>query len=345
MMTFMIGSAHSASLMTAEDPQNTVDLSLQLELISDAVVFNGDRDVALRRLALEPLQDGDLVIDVEWSGVSTGTERLLWSGNMPAFPGLSYPLVPGYEAVGRVVHAEQAAEWIGASVFVPGADCYQNAAGLFGASASRIVVPERRAVRLDGAGQKNDVLMALAATAHHAIARSGLPELIIGHGVLGQLLARLTEALGGAPPTVWETNAVRRQSSGAYRVMHPEQDSHRAYAKICDVSGNVDAIDTAISRAAKGAELTLAGFYSDRVSFDFAPAFMREVSLKIAAEWQPADIDAVMMLRRKGMLSFNGLVTHVETPERADRAYQTAFESADCLKMVLDWRARHDHVA
>ena len=34
-------------------------------------------------------------MDVEWSGISTGTERLLWSGRMPPFPGLGYPLVPG----------------------------------------------------------------------------------------------------------------------------------------------------------------------------------------------------------------------------------------------------------
>ena len=32
-----------------------------------------------------------------WSGISTGTERLLFHGRMPAFPGMGYPLVPGYE--------------------------------------------------------------------------------------------------------------------------------------------------------------------------------------------------------------------------------------------------------
>ena len=46
---------------------------------------------------------GDVVVRVQHSGISTGTEKLLWSGAMPPFPGLSYPLVPGYEAVGEVV--------------------------------------------------------------------------------------------------------------------------------------------------------------------------------------------------------------------------------------------------
>ena len=33
------------------------------------------------------------------------TEKLLWNGTMPHFPGMGYPLVPGYESVGRVIEA------------------------------------------------------------------------------------------------------------------------------------------------------------------------------------------------------------------------------------------------
>jgi 3-hydroxyethyl bacteriochlorophyllide a dehydrogenase len=151
-------------------------------------------------------------------------------------------------------------------------------------------------------------------------------------------------ALGGPAPTVWETNPARHAAED-YQVLHPESDDRRDYKFICDVSGNVDAIDTAIGHAAKGAEITLAGFYSDRVSFGFPAAFMREVSFKVAAEWAAADMDAVLMLRRKGLLNLSGLVTHTERPAHAARAYQTAFSDADCLKMVLDWRGHHDHLA
>lgn len=340
----MINSARSASRVAAEDPQSPVELSRKLELTSEAITFGGDRKVGLERLALKPLQEGDLVVDIDWSGVSTGTERLLWSGKMPPFPGLSYPLVPGYEAVGRVVHAESSPGWVGAHVFVPGANCYETRAGLFGASASRVVVTEVRAVRLDGEAQESDVLLALAATAHHAIARRDLPQLIIGHGVLGRLVARLVLALGGKPPTVWETNPERHASDG-YSTVHPDDDANAPYAHICDVSGNVAAVDQAISRAAKGAEIVLAGFYSERVSFDFPPAFMREISFRIAAEWNASDMEAVQTLRRKGLLSLDGLVTHTDTPSHAMRAYETAFTQGDCLKMVLDWRGHHDHLA
>ena len=344
MMTLMINSARSAFDYHAEDPQNSVELFRKLELKSDAVVFLGNQQAELARLTLKEPEESELVVDIDWSGISTGTERLLWSGSMPAFPGLDYPLVPGYEAVGRIVYADSHPELIGEHVFVPGANCYQNAAGLFGATSSRIVIPEARAVRLERESEQSDVLLALAATAHHALAHSDLPQLVIGHGVLGRLIARLVVALGGPAPIVWETNAQRQDAEG-YTVLHPEADAHRSYTQICDVSGNVAAIDTAIAHAAKGAEIVLAGFYAERVSFEFPAAFMREIAFKIAAEWDPADMDAVLTLRRRGLLSLDGLVTHTDAPRHAERAYRTAFSDADCLKMVLDWRGHHDHTA
>jgi 3-hydroxyethyl bacteriochlorophyllide a dehydrogenase len=59
----------------------------------------------MRSRALTAPQSTDVVIDIAWSGISSGTERLLWEGRMPSFPGMGYPLVPGYESVGRIVDA------------------------------------------------------------------------------------------------------------------------------------------------------------------------------------------------------------------------------------------------
>ncbi|MFX8102727.1 alcohol dehydrogenase catalytic domain-containing protein, partial [Acinetobacter baumannii] len=80
---------------------------------------------SLSALRLPALQDDDVGVEVEYSGISTGTERLIWNGTMPMFPGMGYPLVPGYEAVGRVMAVGPAsANWVGQRVFVPGARCF-----------------------------------------------------------------------------------------------------------------------------------------------------------------------------------------------------------------------------
>ncbi len=305
-----------------------------------AVVLTGPEELALSRLALDAAGPGDVMVDIEWSGISTGTERLLYTGTMPHFPGMGYPLVPGYESVGRVVVPGAGfAGQVGDRVFVPGARCFGDVRGLFGGAASRVVVPAGRITAIDERLGEHGVLLALAATARHALELPGvaLPDLIIGHGVLGRMLARLA-VLSGARPVVWERNPARVEGAEGYDVVDPAMDERRDYRAIYDVSGDAGLLDTLIGRLAPGGEVVLAGFYSDRLSFAFPPAFMREARIRIAAQWAPADLAAVAALAGSGELSLDGLITHRNAAGDAAQAYRTAFDDADCLKMILDWR-------
>ena len=312
-----------------------------IALESRSVVFTGNARADLRRLDLKRPERGDIIIDVRWSGVSTGTEKLLWSGDMPPFPGMGYPLVPGYEAVGKVVWADDHPDLVGRWVFAPGAHCYEEAYGIFGASSSRIIIAADRVTPIEFEDPQNGVLLALAATAYHAIAGGRPPQLIVGHGVLGRLLARLTIALGAPPPVVWEIDPERADGEG-YAVIDPACDGRTDYRVIFDVSGDAGLLDTLVAHAARRGEIVLAGFYAERLSFDFAPAFIKEARLRIAAEWKPEDLASVLKLIDGDCLSLADLITHTCEAENATDAYRTAFTDSSCLKMILDWRSTHD---
>jgi len=307
-----------------------------------AVVIEGPERLALDRLALQSPADDDLVVATEWSGISTGTERLLWSGKMPPFPGMGYPLVPGYESVGRVIAVGRNVQQrrVGERVFVPGARCFGEVRGLFGGAAAQLVVPAARVTPVAESLGERAVLLALAATAHHALAapHARAPELIVGHGVLGRLLARISIALGAPPPTVWEHNAVRSDGASDYRVCVPDDDTRRDYGAAYDVSGDAKILDSLIGRLAPGGEIVLAGFYTEQMSFNFTLSFMREARIRVAAEWKDSDLAAVLDLLTKKRLSLDGLITHRQEATAADQAYRQAFGDAECLKMILDWR-------
>ena len=305
-----------------------------------AVVLEQPEQLVISHLTLDAAGDADVVVDIDWSGISTGTERLLWSGRMPAFPGMGYPLVPGYESVGRVVQAGKSSGLSeGDNVFVPGAKCFGDVKGLFGGAAQRVVLPGARALQIDSQLGENGVLLALAATAYHVTsgAAAAQPDLIVGHGVLGRVLARIAVLCGGNP-VVWETNAERRLGGEGYEVVDPATDAKRNYKAICDVSGDSNILDLLISRLAPGGEIMLAGFYDEAMSFTFPPAFMREARIRIAAQWQPSDLVAVRDLVASGHLSLDGLITHRSSADDASNAYRTAFGDPRCLKMILDWR-------
>lgn len=307
-----------------------------------AVVMEGPERLSLNRLSLPAPAPDELLVDIEWSGISTGTERLLWSGRMPPFPGMGYPLVPGYESVGRIRELGSAVTGftVGQRIFVPGARCFGEVRGLFGGAASQLVVPAVRVTAVDDALGERAVLLALAATAYHALAAPGAKpaDLIVGHGVLGRLLARLTMAMGAPAPRVWERDERRQLGASGYEVVDPASDSQTRYRSIYDVSGDSRILDTLLAQLAPGGEVVLAGFYTEAMQFDFTAAFLREARIRVAAEWKDTDLKAVIDLIDRGALSLDGLITHRYDAQSADAAYRQAFGDPECLKMVLDWR-------
>jgi 3-hydroxyethyl bacteriochlorophyllide a dehydrogenase len=318
-----------------------------------AVILEEPGSIALREVQLTGMQAEDIRVRTAFSGISTGTERLFYTGEMPAFPGMGYPLVPGYETVGEVIEAGPAAslkpgDW----AFVPGANCYGPIRGLFGGASSELITSSARAIRIAPDLQQQGVLMALAATAHHALAgphyqfdiaqpRAGLsaslPDLIIGHGVMGRLLARMIVALGGSP-VVWETDPQRHAGAQGYRVHEPSYCKGQSYGLIVDASGAGHALSNWIDHLRPGGELVLAGFYTQPLSFGFVPAFLREARLRVAAQWQPDNLLAAAHMVSLGALSLDGLITDEHSPEQAPQAYAHAFSRSEALKVVLDWR-------
>jgi bacteriochlorophyllide a dehydrogenase len=314
-------------------------------MTAHAVLFEGPKNIKLSPLEVAEMVDGDLKIEVAYSGISTGTERLLWDGSMPPFPGMGYPLVPGYETVGRVVKNHSERDFtVGEFVFVPGAYSFKNVRNLFGASGSELVVPADRVVKVAQSHAKHATLLALAATAYHSVSKGGAinpappPDLIVGHGIMGRLLARMTVAAGMPAPTVWEINPARATGAEGYSVIDPKDDPRKDYHAIYDVSGDASLLNDLIGHLAPGGEVVLAGFYTQALSFNFTAAFMKEPQIRVSAQWKKCDLEAVSVLMNTGRLSLEGLISHESSATHAQDAYETAFCDSHCLKMILDWR-------
>ena len=115
-------------------------------MITDAVILSGPRGLSLGKVGLKVPMVGDVVVRVRHSGISTGTEKLFWQGSMPPFPGMGYPLVPGYESFGEVVETSGETGFVpGDHVFVPGANCFEaGVRGLFGGASGLLVTPAPR---------------------------------------------------------------------------------------------------------------------------------------------------------------------------------------------------------
>jgi 3-hydroxyethyl bacteriochlorophyllide a dehydrogenase len=203
-----------------------------------------------------------------------------------------------------------------------------------------LVVPGAQVVPVQQSLEESAVLIALAASAQHALnaTEAGSVDLVVGHGVLGRLIARIAMANGTEAPVVWEPSAARRDGADGYTVIDPALDRRRDYRSIIDTSGDSQLLERLISRLEPSGNLVLAGCYPEPLSFAFAPATQRNLRISVAIDWHPDDLIAVKGLAETGCLSLDDLITHRCPAEQASDAYRTAFSDPGCLKMILDWR-------
>jgi threonine dehydrogenase-like Zn-dependent dehydrogenase len=183
-----------------------------------ALWIEGPRRAAVRSARVGAPGAGEARVAMLWSGISRGTERLVFEGRVPAAQAKSmrapfqegefpFPVKYGYCAVGRVEAGP--AEWLGRTVF-----CLHPHQSRFIAPLDMLRpvpenIPPRRAT-----------LAANMETALNALWDSGAGPgdkiVVIGAGVVGLLAAALCAGLPGADVTVVDTDASRAKIAATF---------------------------------------------------------------------------------------------------------------------------------
>ncbi len=313
---------------------------------TQAVVIPGPNRVELREVELTPPGPDDVVVRVAYTSISAGTERMLLAGRMP-HPMLGFPVVPGYETVGRVagggenVPPELEGQW----VYVGGARCYVGLNPAWGGQAATVVVDHRRVVPLEGVDPRQGVLLALAATALHGVdlleLRPAQRVLVLGQGPVGQIAARIARSRGH-----WVAVSDRAASRMERAVADLKIDSaalpvadrvQEPVGVIIEATGSMDALAGALPLLAAGGTILLLGYY-DELRLPYMPLFLKQARLLTAREWGPGDLLECRDLLAEGALDLAGLISHRLPIGEIERAYQLALDDPECLKLLLEWQ-------
>jgi len=205
-----------------------------------------------------------------WSGISRGTERLVFSGEVPAseftrmraplqdgdFP---FPVKYGYCGVG-VVEAGPA-NWCGRNVFVlhPHQDRFLAPLAMLNALPAGL--PPRRAV-----------LAANMETALNALWDSGCGPgdriAVVGAGLVGSLVGALASGLPGADVTIIDQDPIRRtfaESFGARFLTPPESASQTLGADVVfHASAAAEGLALCLELAGREATIVELSWYGER---------------------------------------------------------------------------------
>ncbi|MBB5754441.1 zinc-dependent alcohol dehydrogenase [Prosthecomicrobium pneumaticum] len=223
--------------------------------------------VELRTAPLPPVGEGDVVVRTLWTGISRGTEALVFRGGVPEsehermrapfqegrFPA---PVKYGYCAVGRVEAGPPSL--VGRTVFAlhPHQD--------------RFVVPAAAAVPLpDALLPGRAVLAANMETALNIVWDAGIGPgdrvAIVGGGVVGLLVARLAGRMPAADVTLVDIDPARALPAAALgcRFALPDE-APRECDVVVHASGRGEGLVTALGLAGFEATIVEASWYGDR---------------------------------------------------------------------------------
>jgi 3-hydroxyethyl bacteriochlorophyllide a dehydrogenase len=310
-----------------------------------AVVFPEAGSLELRDVVLREEQPDEVVVETAFSSISSGTERLLFNGALSGLPHLRYPLVPGYEASGRVIRvgADVTGVREGDEVFVGGSMCYVDVAAAFGGQSSHLVKRASQVVPLRGIRLDHAPLLALAATALHGVRRLGPVDgkrvAVLGVGAVGNLAAQFLLAAGATVIAI-DRSAARLRAVPAHEWVDASHDVPESV--VAPVAAAIEATGSPseIARTARLIEpqgsIVLLSFY-EKLETRFEDLFTKEATLLVAREWAPADLVAARDAAADGSVSLAPLAGHVVPIERYAAAYDTAFNDTSVPKVVLQW--------
>lgn len=331
-----------------------------------AIWFLGPRSVEIREDQLPAPDLGHALVAVELSGVSAGTEMLVYRGELPDKPGpdvdpairdLRYPTLFGYCAVGRVAQlgASLEATWKDRRVFA------------FQPHASACLAPVEQLVCVpEDVPAEDAVFLANLETAinlvHDAAPLLGERVLVLGQGTVGLLTATLLGEHPLACLVTADLHAVRRRASdqlGVTIALDPSDPDFVAKARsysqeagfdvVIELTGNPAALGSAIELAAFSGRIIAGSWYgSKRAALDLGGAFHRSrlrlvssqvstIAPELTGRWDKARRFQVawQAMRR---IHPSRWITHRYPIDQAQDAYQLLdTEPQSAIQVVLDY--------
>ncbi|MCV0425736.1 MAG: zinc-binding alcohol dehydrogenase [Roseibium sp.] len=232
-----------------------------------ALWYTDHETCAIRSIPCRPPEAGDVRIETLFSGISRGTEGLIFRGEVPESEWLRmrapfqegdfpFPVKYGYSNVGRVVEGDPGL--VGRIVFslYP----HQNVFTL--PSGSCVPVP-------DGVSPERAVLAANMETAFNAL-WDGKPSpgdhiCVVGGGVVGLLTAYVAGRIPGSNVTIIDTNPGRAKVARALGVSFSLPDeAPRDQDLVFHTSASAAGLATALVAAGDGTSIVEMSWYGDK---------------------------------------------------------------------------------
>ena len=328
---------------------------------TEAVVFTANSKVAVQKVPLPPLREGEVLVENEYSAISTGTERWCLTGQLhePGAAPTPFPFIPGYQAAGVVRE-------VGKSVkgFAPG-DRVFSVNGRLGEGAPgscwnghihhHVATPATLLKLPDAVSTRDASGLLLAQVGYNGATQppvsKGDVAVVIGDGLVGQWAAQVFRHRGAHVVLSGHHDERLKLAArwSADEIINSGREDLTAFVRRKWPNGVQIAAESASKNALVRQAIDLTEYHGKFVLLGYYPEGeclidihwirARETTVFCPNSWAMPRMEGTLALVASGKMHVEELITHEFPACEAPKAYQMILDKREpFLGVVLRWR-------
>jgi 2-desacetyl-2-hydroxyethyl bacteriochlorophyllide A dehydrogenase len=328
----------------------------------NGVIFPEPRVCTVDKVGLPRMRPTDVLVDVEYSSVSIGTERWCLTAQMeiPGNPPMAFPHVPGYQAAGVVKDAGFEVRDIepGDRVFSRNCREPENFRGSWWGGHVGVHITDHRSVLKlpQEVSTKKASSLLLAQVGYNGANKPrvtpGDVAVVIGEGLVGQYAGQVLRHRGAQVimAGLMKSRLQIAEQYSADEIIDNSKDDLRdlilqRYPEgvpiVVETASSSETIRLAIDLLSRNGQLVLNGYYPPSESIlDWHWLRRKEITLYCPDSRTRERLEATLELIRIGHIKVEELVTHTCSYRGAPEMYRMLLDgSVDFLGIVFDWKS------
>ncbi|MBI4023410.1 MAG: zinc-binding alcohol dehydrogenase [Verrucomicrobia bacterium] len=329
---------------------------------SEAVVFTEPGKVAIQEFNLAEPGPEDVLVEIEYSSISVGTDRWALLGKLrePGKPLMTpFPHVPGYQAAGTVKAIGEKVTMLelGDRVFTPGSRIAKGWPGsCWGGHVRHHLTHQKNALKLpDNVSTRQAAGLLLSQVGYNGASRPNVKRgdavIVIGDGLVGQYAGQVFRHRG-AHVILAGRHSNRLDLAKKYsadEVVNSKMEDFPAWVRkkypqgvpvVAETASQIALVRMAINLLEYSGQLVLLGYYPEgECLLDIHWVRERETTVHCPNASTPDRLKQTLDLVARGAMHLQELVTHTFPFREAPKAYKLIEEkSASFLGVILDWK-------
>lgn len=328
-----------------------------------AVVFEDRMQARVKEVEVPEPSEHDVVVDIEYSWISIGTESSFFrgertDGETPYRPGDKWPFpnVAGYQKVGR-------ASWVGSAVshIKTGDRVFATMSAVKGmhfdhaGHVSPAVTHGSQVWRLPDEGPSDVAYSGTVLTqvgyncGIRPSVEAGDVAVVIGDGLVGQWAAQTLNRRGAKVYVLGHRKErLRLAEDGGYatalngRNVDPAavlREAGATVAVVVDTVGSLETFRKLQPLMKHDSHLVSAGYLGENGAVDIQTLRPQEITLHTPSGWSTPRMDATIAGIAEGWLQTEPLITHRFPVRDAAKAWELiTSKGSPCLGVILEWQ-------